>query len=103
MKLISIVWLTCLIILVYSCNEQKYAGSYSSVSESGDSCEELIVEVNIIGKVSAQYRSWYCGEGGPAPEFEQLSNVSIKKGTLRGKTPGGYEVVWNLQREESQL
>ncbi|MEM3170540.1 MAG: hypothetical protein QW838_07195 [Candidatus Nitrosotenuis sp.] len=76
----------------------QYFGSYSSVSETGDSCEELIVKQE-DGKLIALYRGWYCagGEISP-PEYEQLIDVSIKKGVLSAKTASGYEVVWNLKK-----
>jgi hypothetical protein len=75
----------------------QYIGSYSSVSETGDSCEELVIKVE-EGHLVALYRSWYCGEGGQPPEIEALNNISIKEGKLKGTTASGYEVVWNLKK-----
>ena len=79
----------------------QYEGIHSSVSETGDSCEELAIKI-IGGEVTARYRSWYCGEGGQPPEFEALSNVSIKDGKFKGTSASGSEIVWNLKKEQSQ-
>lgn len=75
----------------------QYAGTYSNVSETGDSCSELVI--TIVGKeVVVNYRSWYCGGGGEPPQYQALSDVSVKGKTLKGKTPDGNEVVWHFDR-----
>lgn len=78
-------------------NLSRYVGSYSSVSETGDSCEELIIKLN-DGNINVLYRGWYCGNGGPAPEFQLLRNVYIDAGTLRGTMDSGQEVAWRFKK-----
>lgn len=75
----------------------QYSGSYLRISETGDSCDELVIKV-VDEKVIARYRSWYCAEGGEPPEFEDLKNASIVNGIFKGTLANGYQVSWKLKK-----